>query len=165
MISDSAKYYARIKLLVNEHEELQRSAINLIPTENLLSPVAKRFLLSESSQRYALTNPPVADNSWYMKGGEAVNKIEAITEMSLNKLFGSSYSNTLPLSGMNCAMIMMYSLANTGDTIFSMEPKYGGHGRMKSIANRLSLNVEGVPFFLYNFTIYSAQSADIFLKN
>ena len=132
------KKYVEIEDLVREHEITSRSALHLVPTENLLSPLAKTFLMSDGSSRYALENPRNAVG-WYLAGEDKLNEIERITRKNVKTLFNANYSNIAPLSGINCMSIMLSGLKLPKQVLFTMPMKFGGHECTVSIAKRFGI--------------------------
>ncbi len=68
-------------------------------------------------------------------------------------IFGAKYTDARTLTGMNCLMIILMSLAEIGDNIMILGSESGGHASVKPICERLGLHVSEVPYDYKNFDL------------
>jgi glycine hydroxymethyltransferase len=90
--------------------------------------------------------PPGADN--FYSGTRYIDEIYKIGVKLSNKLFDADHSDLRALSGHIADLAALISLTSPGDTIYSLESRYGGYpGLMPyGIPRMLSLRVIGIPF-------------------
>lgn len=128
----------------NEVESSKR--INLVASENVLSPFAKLPFILDFHTRYFLDDKN-RFGKWYFPGGKAIGEIEEeILLPLLSELSGAKYVNIRPISGMNCMTIALAGLTKPGDTILSVPFDYGGHISTPVIAEQFGLDVVDIPF-------------------
>ncbi|MGH8542267.1 MAG: hypothetical protein ACREX3_01190 [Gammaproteobacteria bacterium] len=121
--------------LVLQHEGLKRRSISLVPTENILSPLAQTVLASDLANRYYLLDNTV----WEYPQTDDIGSISQVAETTLATLYGTKHVNIRPLSGLNCMTVVLASLTVPSDTIYSLAPADGGHGATREVAERLGL--------------------------
>jgi glycine hydroxymethyltransferase len=148
-VTNSVKLCKRLENLVSSHEDLKRTSISLVPTENVLSPKAARLLRSDLANRYYLTDNTI----WEYPQISHMKKISDICEYVFKKLYNVKYVNIRPLSGINCLTILLASLTQKGQILFSMHPNCGGHGATRKIAERLGLTCHYLPYDYSNFDL------------
>ena len=155
--------YLKIENLVKEHELTSKNSLHLVPTENLLSPLARLFLLSDGVGRYALDN--FDNGNWFLAGSENLNKIENIINKKVKSLFGARYSNIAPLSGMNCMLIMLYAMKSQTNSMFHMPMCFGGHDCTSKLAQTIGVTSSNLIFDRENLCIDVDKSAKQINKN
>ncbi|MCQ2506353.1 MAG: serine hydroxymethyltransferase [Lachnospiraceae bacterium] len=101
----------------------QRSHIELIASENLVSPAVMEAMGSCLTNKYAEGYP----GKRYYGGCEFVDIAEKLAIDRVNKLFGSTYANVQPHSGAQANMTVFFSLLKPGDTFMGMNLAHGGH--------------------------------------
>lgn len=127
--------------------------MNLLPSENLLSPDVLRLLASDLAGRYSLPMRQVVhdspvDNAY--RGTKYADKIEESGEELAKKLFTASFASLKPLSGHIAAELALLSCCSKGDTILVIHARHGGYdGYMPDYIPKmldLHLKVEFLPF-------------------
>jgi len=122
---------ARLARLVRAHDRWRgREVFNLLPSENALSPTARRYLGSDLAGRYTL---PVAapfegeaiDNSY--AGTRYTDEIEALANAAAARLFHGRFATTRPLSGHIAALSALAPLLPRGSKILAIDPGHGGY--------------------------------------
>ncbi|WP_216916147.1 hypothetical protein [Nocardia noduli] len=113
-----------------------RSAINLVPSENRMSPTAHAMLGTDYSNRYFFNE--ALTGVWEFRGGEAVAELEIAGRQAFSRLACAEYVNLRPLSGLNAMMIALSGLGGLpGHTVVSISPASGGHYATGAVITRL----------------------------
>jgi len=108
----------KIKELVKKHEEHKLSGINLVASENRISPYAAEILASDLAGRYG--------NEWY-GGSKYAMEIYETVERLVKKLFKAKYAFITPLSGNICDVAAILAFSNFGDEVAGMPKENGGY--------------------------------------
>lgn len=101
----------------------QRRNIELIASENIVSPAVMAAMGSVLTNKYAEGYP----GKRYYGGCECVDIVENIAIERAKKLFGADHVNVQPHSGAQANIAVYFSLLNPGDTIMGMSLAEGGH--------------------------------------
>ncbi|MCC8120552.1 MAG: serine hydroxymethyltransferase [Oscillospiraceae bacterium] len=101
----------------------QRENIELIASENLVSPAVMAAMGSVLTNKYAEGYP----GKRYYGGCAWVDKVETIAIERACKLFGAAYANVQPHSGAQANMAAYFALLELGDTVLGMDLSQGGH--------------------------------------
>lgn len=122
------------------------SAINLVPSENKMSPLAHMPLSSDYYNRYFF-NDELDPTFWQFRGGQAVADLQVrLTMHSLEQLGGAQFVNIRPISGLSAMMIAMAGLGGSpGGTVVSISASSGGHYATADVARRLGFDSITVP--------------------
>jgi len=97
--------------------ERQRSHIELIASENFVSPAVMAAVGSHLTNKYAEGYP----GKRYYGGCEHVDVIEDIARQKACELFGADHANVQPHSGSGANMAAYFALLEQGDKILGME--------------------------------------------
>ncbi len=140
---------ARLARLVRAHDRWRgRDVFNLLPSENALSPTARRYLGSDLAGRYTLPVPSTVDgetvdNSY--GGTRYTDQIEALANAAAARLFRARFGSTRPLSGHVAALSVLAPLLPRGAKVLAVPPSLGGYdGYSPDFLGRL-LGLEFVP--------------------
>jgi glycine hydroxymethyltransferase len=109
--------------LVREETRRQAEGLELIASENLVSPAVLEALGSTLTNKYAEGYP----GKRYYGGCEVVDKVEQLAIDRAKQLFGAEHANVQPHSGSQANMAAYFALAKPGDTILAMSLNFGGH--------------------------------------
>ena len=109
--------------LIREETRRQAEGLELIASENFVSPAVMEAMGSPLTNKYAEGLP----GKRYYGGCEVVDQIEQIAIDRANRVFGSSYANVQPHSGSQANMAAYFALAQPGDTLLAMSLNFGGH--------------------------------------
>ena len=101
----------------------QRRNIELIASENIVSPAVLAAMGSVLTNKYAEGYP----GKRYYGGCECVDVVENIAIERAKKLFGAEYANVQPHSGAQANIAVYFALLKPGDTIMGMSLADGGH--------------------------------------
>ena len=106
-------------------EELgrQRNKIELIASENFVSPAVMEAMGSVLTNKYAEGYP----GHRYYGGCEYVDKVETLAIERAKKLFGADHANVQAHSGANANTAVYFAFLQLGDTIMGMNLSQGGH--------------------------------------
>ena len=101
----------------------QRSHIELIASENLVSKAVMAAMGSPLTNKYAEGYP----GKRYYGGCEYVDVIETLAIERAKKLFDCGYANVQPHSGAQANMAVLFAMLEPGDTFMGMSLDAGGH--------------------------------------
>lgn len=116
---------------VEDELRRQRSSIELIASENFVSPAVMEAVGSPLTNKYAEGLP----GKRYYGGCWAVDEVENLARDRACRLFGSAHANVQPHSGAQANYAALSALANPGDKILGMALDNGGHLTHGSTAN------------------------------
>jgi glycine hydroxymethyltransferase len=101
----------------------ERFGLEMIPSENFVSPAILEALGSVGTNKYSEGYP----GSRYYGGCEFVDQIENLARDRAKALFGVTHANVQPASGCAANIAVMFALLEPGDTLMGMNLFYGGH--------------------------------------
>ncbi len=101
----------------------QRDHIELIASENFVSPTVLEAMGSHLTNKYAEGYPAAR----YYGGCQYVDEIENLAIERAKRLFGAEHANVQPHSGSNANMAVYIALLQPGNTILGMDLTHGGH--------------------------------------
>lgn len=103
--------------------ERQRHNIELIPSENFVSPAVLEALGSICTNKYSEGYP----GKRYYGGNQWIDKIEQLAIDRAKQIFGAEHVNVQPLSGAPANLAVYTALLQPGDTVLGMDLSHGGH--------------------------------------
>lgn len=109
--------------LIEEEKNRQENHIELIASENFVSPQVLEAAGSYFTNKYAEGYP----NKRYYGGCEVVDKLEEIAIERLKSLFGAEHANVQPHSGANANLAVYFAFLKPGDKVLGMNLSEGGH--------------------------------------
>jgi len=101
----------------------QRDSLELIPSENIVSPAVLEAQGSVLTNKYAEGYP----GKRYYGGCEYVDQVEALALERALQLFGANGANVQPHSGSQANMAVYLASLQAGDSILGMNLSHGGH--------------------------------------
>ncbi|MCM1367469.1 MAG: serine hydroxymethyltransferase [Roseburia sp.] len=101
----------------------QRNKIELIASENFVSPAVMAAAGSHLTNKYAEGYP----QKRYYGGCEYVDEIESLAIERAKKLFGAEHANVQPHCGANANHAVFYAVLQPNDTYLGMDLAHGGH--------------------------------------
>ena len=101
----------------------QRDHIELIASENFVSPAVMEAMGSHLTNKYAEGYP----GARYYGGCRYVDEVETLAIERAKKLFGAEHANVQPHSGSQANVAVYLALLKPGDTILGMDLSHGGH--------------------------------------
>ena len=123
----------------------QRQNIELIASENIVSPAVMAAMGSVLTNKYAEGYP----GHRYYGGCQYVDEVEQLAIDRACRLFGAKYANVQPHSGAQANLAVYFALLDVGDTVMGMDLSQGGHLTHGSPANMSGKN--------YNFVSYGVD--------
>ena len=109
----------------------QRDNIELIASENIVSPAVMAAMGSILTNKYAEGLP----GKRYYGGCQFVDELESLCIQRAKDLFGAEFANVQPHSGAQANMAVQLALLQPGDTMMGMSLANGGHLSHGSPAN------------------------------
>ena len=120
----------------------QRENIELIASENIVTPAVMAAMGSHLTNKYAEGYP----GKRYYGGCQFVDEVETLAIERVKALFGANYANVQPHSGANANLAVYFALLDVGDTILGMNLAHGGHLTHGSPVNMSGKNYKIVPY-------------------
>ena len=124
--------------------ERQRSHIELIASENFVSPAVMAAAGSHLTNKYAEGYP----DKRYYGGCEYVDMVENIARERACEIFGAEHANVQPHSGSGANMAVYFALLEQGARILGMDLSHGGHLTHGSPVNFSGRQYEFIPYGL-----------------
>lgn len=140
--SEVKNYDSEIAQAMEDEMTRQRSNLELIASENLVSKAVMAAMGSHLTNKYAEGYP----GKRYYGGCEYVDVVENLARERAKKLFGCEYVNVQPHSGAQANMAVFFAVMNLGDTYMGMSLDHGGHLTHGSPVNMSGKNYHCVPY-------------------
>jgi glycine hydroxymethyltransferase len=112
-----------IERLIAAEIERQQAGLELIPSENYVSPDVLKALGSVFTNKYSEGYP----GRRYYGGQHNTDQIEQLAIDRAKQLFGADHANVQPHSGAQANEAVYYAWCEPGDTILAMDLAHGGH--------------------------------------
>lgn len=123
-----------VEKLIQEEYDRQQNCLELIASENIVSPDVLEATGSILTNKYAEGKPgegnPDEENyvsKRYYNGCRVIDKIELLAMERCKKLFGCDHVNVQPHSGSQANMAVYFTCLHPGDTVLAMSLPDGGH--------------------------------------
>ena len=126
--------------------ERQRTHIELIASENFVSPAVMASMGSCLTNKYAEGYPAKR----YYGGCECVDVVEDLARDRAKQIFGCEHVNVQPHSGAQANMAVYFAALTPGDTVMGMSLDNGGH-----LTHGSPVNMSGKYF---NFVSYGVNA-------
>ncbi len=131
--------------LIEKELVRQQKGIELIASENIVSPAVMEAMGSYLTNKYAEGYP----NKRYYGGCHVVDEIEQIAIDRAKELFGAEHANVQPHSSSQANMAVYFAVLEPGDTVLGMDLSHGGH-----LTHGSPVNFSGK---LFNFVSYGVD--------
>jgi len=141
-----AGYDKEVADAMNAELARQRRNLELIASENIVSPAVMAAMGSVLTNKYA----EGYSGKRYYGGCECVDVVENIAIARAKKLFGAEFVNVQPHSGAQANLAVYFALLQPGDTVLGMSLADGGH-----LTHGSPVNMSGK---YYNFVPYGVDS-------
>lgn len=132
--------------LIAQEEHRQIEGIELIASENFVSPQVRAAMGSVLTHKYAEGYP----GKRYYGGCQFVDVIEQAAIDRAKQLFGAAYANVQPHSGAQANAAVMLAVLKPGDTILGFDLSHGGH-----LTHGSKVNYSGI---LYRPVFYGVEA-------
>ena len=113
----------QITQLLADEAARQQHGIELIPSENYVSPEVLTALGSVFTNKYSEGYP----KQRYYGGQDNTDQVEQLAIDRAKRLFGANHANVQPHSGAQANEAVYYAWCEPGDTILAMDLSHGGH--------------------------------------
>ena len=120
----------------------QRGNLELIASENIVSPAVMAAMGSHLTNKYAEGYP----GKRYYGGCQFVDIAEDLARDRLKQIFGCDHCNVQPHSGAQANFAVYFAMLKPGDTIMGMNLSHGGHLTHGSPANISGTYFHIVPY-------------------
>lgn len=140
-----AKYDAEVAEAMDKELKRQRRNIELIASENLVTPAVMAAMGSVLTNKYA----EGYSGKRYYGGCQCVDIAEDIAIVRAKEIFGAEHANVQPHSGAQANFAVYFALLQPGDTVLGMSLADGGH-----LTHGSPVNVSGKYF---NFVSYGVD--------
>jgi len=131
--------------LIEKETQRQLNGIELIASENFVSPQVLEAMGSVMTNKYAEGYP----GRRYYGGCEIVDQSEQVAIDRLCKIYDAEYANVQPHSGAQANMAVFMTLLQPGDTFMGLDLSHGGH-----LSHGSSVNSSGI---LYKPVAYGVR--------
>ena len=147
--------------LINQEAARQAEGLELIPSENYVSPAVLQAMGSILTNKYSegypsftgLTTWPesriatdVLENYRYYGGQTNIDRIERLAISRACKLFHADHANVQPHSGANANEAVYFAWCHPGDKILAMDLGHGGHLTHGSPVTRSAKIYQFIPY-------------------
>jgi glycine hydroxymethyltransferase len=109
--------------LIGRELKRQQEGIELIASENFVSPQVMEAMGSVLTNKYAEGLP----GKRYYGGCAVVDEVEQLAIDRLKQLFGAEWANVQPHSGAQANAAVMLAVLKPGDSILGFDLSHGGH--------------------------------------
>jgi glycine hydroxymethyltransferase len=133
-----------IASLIEDEIARQNDGIELIASENFVSPAVLEAMGSPLTNKYAEGLP----GKRYYGGCEVVDRIEQLAIDRAKQLFGADHANVQPHSGAQANAAVFLAFLKPGDTFLGMDLSQGGHLTHGSPVNFSGLLYKAVSYGL-----------------
>jgi glycine hydroxymethyltransferase len=133
--------------LIAQEKDRQTHGLELIASENFVSPQVMEAMGSVLTNKYAEGLP----GRRYYGGCEVVDQVEQLAIDRVRELFGAAWANVQPHSGAQANAAVMLACLRPGDTILGFDLSHGGH-----LTHGSPVNFSGK---LYRPTFYGVEQA------
>ncbi len=130
--------------IINREDQRQRKGIELIASENFVSPQVMEAMGSCLTNKYAEGYP----GHRYYGGCQVVDEAETLAQDRLKELFGAEYANVQPHSGAQANMAVFMACLKPGDTFMGMNLDHGGH-----LSHGSPVNFSGMVFNAIGYNV------------
>jgi len=147
MIGFVGQYDGEVAAAMSNELKRQRRNLELIASENIVSPAVMAAMGTVLTNKYAEGYP----GKRYYGGCECVDEVEIIAINRAKKLFNCNFANVQPHSGAQANTAVYFALLETGDAVLGMSLAHGGH-----LTHGSPVNISGKYF---NFVPYGLDEA------
>mgnify|MGYP000773994737 FL=1 len=130
--------------IINREHQRQQKGIELIASENFVSPQVMEAMGSCLTNKYAEGYP----GHRYYGGCQVVDEAETLAQNRLKQLFGAEYANVQPHSGAQANMAVFMACLKPGDTFMGMNLDHGGH-----LSHGSPVNFSGLVFNAIGYNV------------
>ncbi|MBG83071.1 MAG: serine hydroxymethyltransferase [Phycisphaerae bacterium] len=133
-----------VAAILSDEADRQRTTLELIASENHVSPQVMHAMGSWMTNKYAEGYP----GARYYGGCEHYDLVENLACDRAKELFGCNFANVQPHSGANANIAAFMALLAPGDKVLSLPIKSGGH-----LSHGLKPNFSGTFFEIHEYDL------------
>ena len=133
--------------IINREHQRQQKGIELIASENFVSPQVMEAMGSCLTNKYAEGYP----GHRYYGGCQIVDEAETLAQERLKQLFGAEYANVQPHSGAQANMAVFMACLKPGDKFMGLNLSQGGH-----LSHGSPVNFSGLVFNAIGYNVDQA---------
>ena len=143
-----------LKELFAEHERWRTECINLVASENTMSPLARKAMASDMGHRYYFQDPYKQQSGikYAYCGTKYIAEMLTIGQELAGEIFGADYASLYPLSGHQANLGILSAFCKQGDSFMCYDPFYGGYP---------GLDKDRLPKYLGLQALYIPVSKDV----
>ena len=145
------KYDPEVSAAMEKELARQRRNLELIASENIVSPAVMAAMGSVLTNKYAEGLP----HKRYYGGCEYVDVVEEIAIDRAKKLIGAKFANVQPHSGAQANTAVYFALLQPGDTVLGMSLAHGGH-----LTHGSPVNISGKYFNFVSYGLGDDETID-----
>lgn len=145
------QYDPEVSAAMNDELKRQQRNLELIASENIVSPAVMAAMGSVLTNKYAEGYP----TKRYYGGCQYVDVVENIAIERAKKLFGAAYANVQPHSGAQANTAVYFALLEPGDTVMGMSLAHGGH-----LTHGSPVNISGKYFNFVSYGLGDDETID-----
>lgn len=140
-----------LDVVIRHNTWRRKETINLIASENVMSPLAELVYINDLAGRYA----EGIVGSRYYQGVRYVDILEDALSKKFANVLGARFVDVRPISGTIANLAAYFALVPEGGTVASLPIKYGGHISHNTVGGLKALRLKAVelPWDLENFNI------------
>jgi len=109
--------------LIKKEEQRQKNELELIASENYVSPAVLEAMASALQNKYS----EGYSGKRYYGGNHVVDEVETLAIDRVKQLFGCNFVNVQALSGSPANLAVYFALLQPGDTVLGLKLDHGGH--------------------------------------
>ncbi len=129
---------------LSDEKTRQQNQIELIASENIVSPAVRQALGHEMTNKTLEGYP----GNRFHSGGQFVDVVEQAAIDRAKELFGAQYANVQPHSGVQSNQAVFFTLVKPGDRVLSLDLAAGGH-----LSHGAKANLSGRWFDAHHYNV------------
>ena len=129
---------------INEELNRQRNKIELIASENFVTPAVMEAMGTVLTNKYAEGYPAHR----YYGGCEYVDKVETLAIERAKKMFNCNFANVQAHAGASANLAVFFAVLKPGDTVMGMNLSQGGH-----LSHGSPVNISGKYFNIIQYGV------------
>jgi len=128
--------------IVHSHNRWRRlETINLIASENVMSPLAELFYINDMMSRYAEGLP----RRRYYQGTKYIDEVEERLINIMSRIFRAKYVDVRPISGTIANLAVYHAVMPEGGVMASIPVSCGGHISHNQVGGPSLLKIRVIP--------------------
>ena len=142
----------KLKEILHEYREFDNVKIPLCAAETYVSEFVLQALSTCLEGKYIMGNIDREPNEDFI-GSDKLYPIYKLIREECRTLFGATYADARPLTGMNTVMLLIAGIVKGSRKVLLTTPEQGGHSSVPLLLDLYGVNYESVPYDYDNFQI------------